>query len=624
DAYVARLKNESAILSFNITTGEQHQLFKGSVAQAYLSPDDTMIAMVATFAQVFNQPLVFQLRPIQNSLVGDPVTSIPNGAAYAPVWAPDSSHLFLGIERDAASTAIPGQPNATPDTGVVFASTISVDRAGIVTALPHLPESISDFPIDVSPDGQRLFRAALSQSGQSPDARLWQSTTSGTQPHPLTKPSAYRFSKFAWSPGGETAVGFAQQPFLLQPTANNNALGDISVASLIAINQDGTSFPVISRMNEALGTNVIGWLPENAFPSTAPSELPSQLSEPTPVDLNQFNGAIDSGSQASPDGRYIVMTNHDTNQPVVWSHAVSLGRSLPPETHDLSWFPDSQVLIGVGNSSGTQQGGPSRISTFVPAFSVSLPTYDFRSYDPAAIGSSSEKQYALPLISPDENALAFFVTDTRDRSTSLWLVSYARQPELITSWSAPPDGRIALAPLGGWANANSFIFAEPAKWQNGLPDEVQLNRLTVERDGNARIDTVTKLQTHGTEHGVALEELAVSMQSGRVAYRLRHFARASLTDGVTDTVEIASGNKIADALEVTRRGAAIGLTWSPDGEILAAASPDELDLFSGSGTLLGSLVGLQNAANPRWINQNQIWFDERTNQGDRVMSVHLK
>jgi hypothetical protein len=415
-----------------------------------------------------------------------------------------------------------------------------------------------------------------------------------------------------------------QQPFFLQPTANNNALGDISVTSLIATNHDGTAFSVMSRMIGNLGTNLVGWLPHDAFPVPATSEPPSRLSKPVPVDLKQFNVAISSGSQASPDGQYIVMTNRDTNQPVIWSHAVSIGRNLPPNTHDLSWFPGSAVLIGVGPSPSGQPDGPSRISTFIPAFNVSLPAFDFRSYDPAAIGSSTEKQYASPLISPDENALAFFVTDSRDHSTSLWLVSYAAPPKLIQTWSTPADSKIVVTPIAGWVSASTLIFAEPANWQDGLPGTIELNRLTVEPDGNAKIDTATTLSTHGTERGITLEELAVSTGSGRVAYRLRHFAKASATDGVTDTVEIATRDKIADALEVTREGSASGLSWSPDGQILAAASPGELDLFSGSGRQLAQLAGLTNVANPRWISETEIWFSETNDQGDRVMSVQLQ
>jgi hypothetical protein len=280
-------------------------------------------------------------------------------------------------------------------------------------------------------------------------------------------------------------------------------------------------------------------------------------------------------------------------------------------------------LIGVGRSPAAQQDGPSRISTFVPAFNVSLPAYDYRSYDPAAIGSSVDKQYDLPLMSPDENALAFFVSDQRNRTISLWLDNYGKAPQLIVTWSAPADSKIALTPVAAWTSPKTFLFAEPADWKNGLPTKVQLHELTVEQDGSAKIGTATTLNTHGTERGIALEELAVSQMSGRVAYRLRHFARSSSTEGLTDTVEIASAYRIADANEVTREGSASGISWSPDGQILASISPHELEFISGSGRVLEQFSGLTNPSDPRWVTPNEVWYGDTNDQGASVMTVQL-
>src|SRR6185437_4900191 len=161
----------------------------------------------------------------------------------------------------------------------------------------------------------------------------------------------------------------------------------------------------------------------------------------------------------------------------------------------LSWFPDSSVVLGVSKTAAGQSNSPTRIATFTPAYNVSLPSFDFRSYDPASLGPSTAQQYRLPLISPDENSLAFFVTDERDGSTALWLAGYNTPPTVYERWNAPSNRKINIPPVASWIDAHTLIFTVPTDWNNGLPGGVQIDKLTLGDDGDTKVHTVTTLRT---------------------------------------------------------------------------------------------------------------------------------
>ncbi|HEX3723818.1 MAG TPA: hypothetical protein VHV31_13565 [Nitrolancea sp.] len=624
DAYIARIERDSTIISFNVSNGDQHQIFKGSVSQAYLSPDGTMIVLQTVFALTLDQPLSFEVRPIHGLTVGAPLVTVNNGGLVDPIWAPDSSHVYLGVNRD----EVPGTPEsrATPATTPVstaeHVATISVDRDGSIIQLPNPPGSYSDAPVDISPDGQRLLHQTIVTQGQSPGAQLWESSPTGSDLHQITMSSPGQFTRGVWSPDGAMAIEVQSQPFFLHPTAETNSLGDVPATSFIVVDRSGASFAAFSRIDSS-GTSVIGWLPPNAFTNLSVRETPSRLSDPKPADVQPPNLVIDPDDQPSPNSKYIVVTNPSTLQPIIWSQAVTLGRGLPAGVHDLSWFADSSALIGVGDAPGNQTSGANQINTFAPAFNVSLPPYDFRAYDPAGIGTSRTSQYATPLISPNENELVFFVVNGNDHSITLWLAGFGITPKVVTHWVLPDNNQLPGGPIAAWIDNDRLLFAEPSDWHGGLPRQIELNTLTVSHDGVTNIDTVATLRTHGTEQGIALEELAVNQASGRIAYRLRHFAKASVTSGVIDTIEITSADKIADAIEVSRDAPASGIGWSPDGETLAAVVPHEIDFVSGTGTIVSRLTGLSQPSDPRWIKPTEVWFGDNNGDGERIMTVQL-
>jgi hypothetical protein len=317
---------------------------------------------------------------------------------------------------------------------------------------------------------------------------------------------------------------------------------------------------------------------------------------------------------------------HDpkANRPVIWDRAGNSGRNLPPGTHDLSWFPHTSAVIGVVTAEAGRPNSPSRIATYASTFSVSLPSYDYRTYDPAQIGSSLSKQYASPLMSPSENTLAFFVIDSREASVNLWLADYTTLPRPVAHWSLPNDSKLPYVPIAGWLDDHTLLFAEPSDWNNGFPGIVKLQRLSLQADGSVEISTTTTLKRHGTERGIALTELALNRASGHIAYRLRHFTKNSTNDGIVDTISIASTEKLSDTLEISRGGSSSGLSWSPDGRLLAATTPDDLEFFSASGEAVLGISDLDFPNEPRWIDQNTVWFNVSNDQGTRIMTVDVQ
>jgi len=376
-------------------------------------------------------------------------------------------------------------------------------------------------------------------------------------------------------------------------------------------------------MDGDLGSNFVAWLPEDALNETPASGAPVRLSQPEPVNLSQANVRIDTSAQVSAHHGYVILHDSVGKKPVIWDPSANDGRNLPADTHDLSWFPNTG-LIGVTNTMLGNANTPSRLATFVSAFSVSLPGYDYRTYDPAQVGSSLTKQYASPLMSPNENALAFFVIDTRDQSIALWLADYDEDARPVAHWSLPNDSKLSYVPIAGWIDDQTLLFAQPGNWHSGLPGSVQLNRLTVQADGSADINTAVTLHPNGTERGIAIDELALNQTSGEIAYRLRHFTKNSTNDGIVDTISIASADKLSDTLEVSRGGSSSGLSWSPDGRLLVATTSDALEFYSASGNALFGVSGLDFPNEPRWIDQSTVWFNESNEQGTKIMSVDVQ
>jgi len=636
DDYFTRAQTHALLTGVDITTGDEQVLFTGAVTEVFPSPDGTLIAIISTSVQSNSGLRRMELRRVDDGRVSETVTTVTDRVASVPmvsftgltssglIWAPDSSRIFM------ATTNAPVAEAPTPD---IFASPtpaplaptqiVSIARDGTIHPIPEPTDATTNVPITVSPDGNQLIVQSMMLSATAYHYRLSKLTLSTDVYHPLTGWSLNALSSPVWSPDGSTLLGLEWQPFLASPT-DKPMYSTAQVAGLVALPNNGDPFAVMTRMAGDIGTNFLGWLPETALSEPPSPPMPVRLSQPGSVKLSQANLRIDTTAQVSGNGDYIILHDSVEKKSIIWDRANTDGRDLPAGTHDLSWFPNTPAVVGVANAQIGDANTPSRLTTFAPTFSVSLPSYDYRLYDPAQIGSSLTEQYAAPRMSPNENALAFFVLDTRDHSVALWLTDYDAAVTPVAHWSLPNDNKLSYVPIAGWIDNQTLLFAVPGGWHDGLPGEVRLNRLTVRSDGSALIDTAATLQRHGTERGIAIDELAINQASGRIAYRLRHFTKNSTNDGIIDTLAIASEDKLSDALEISRGGSSSGLSWSPDGRLLAATTPDALEFYSASGNALFGVSGLDFPNEPRWIDQNTVWFNESNDQGTRIMSVDLQ
>jgi hypothetical protein len=637
DDYFTRAETHAVLTGVNISTGDEQKLFTGAITDVFPSPDSTMIAIVSNSVQSNSGLRRMELRHIEVGRVGDTVASVTDRVAPETiaslsgltssvlVWAPDSSRVFMAtIDAPAASaTPTPSISASATSASLTATSMVSIARNGTIRTLPQPTDATTNVPITISPDGTRLIVQSMRLSGSAYRYRVSGLSLSTDTYRPLTDWSPEVIASPVWSPDGTTLLGLERRPFLIPPTDQQFEF-DVPVVRVVAIPIDGERLVTMTRMSGNIGTNLFAWLPDDVFSESPQNPIPVRLNQPQPVVLPQANLRIDTSAQVSANDDYVILYDPANQVPMIWGRAANVGRKLPEGTHDLSWFPNTSAIIGVGTTNPGQATAPSRLATYAPAFTVSPPGYDYRLYDPAQIGSSFDKEYDTPLMSPNENALAFFVIDTRDHSVTLWLANYDVPARPVTHWVLPNDNKLSHVPIAGWIDNQTLLFAEPGDWHSGLPGSIKLQTLTVQSDGSAKIDAADTLHPHGTERGIAIDELAINQASGHIAYRLRHFTKNSTNDGIIDTISIMSTDKLSDTLEISRGGSSSGLSWSPDGRILAATTSDAIEFYSASGNALFGVSGLDFPNEPRWIDQNTVWFNESNDQGSKIMAMQLQ
>ncbi len=624
--YVTGLQRGSSVVAVNVLTGKQRELFRGSVAAVFPSPDQSLIVF-RTWDNANGGPAVFELRPLADGEIGDPITRITLGSNGDPVWAPDSSHFYAAFNPDIVSpTPTTSGATPTPGTSVKELRTVSIDRTGTISDIPPLPSGEPNYPLTISPVGQILFRASIAQGSDSSPAqyRLWRTDLSSGASIALTSDSRSLPQRGTWSPDGAIFLIEDWRPFLITASVDNTALGDVWSTSISAIFPDGHIERVRNQLGDRFYAGLVGWLPASALRDHTATESGGRPGDPRPVDFGQPQLVLDSSSSSSPDGTYVVLHDGANNGPVIWNRTTQSERRLPPGTDDLSWLPQSDMLIGAGRVGTSQSSNLSRLMTFAPQFDRSVPYFDFRSYDPAGIGDSTSAHYAAPRFSTDEGALAFFVVDARSGIVELWLAEYGQESRSVQRWTVPVDSKLDVAPVATWIDSRTLLFAEPGDWQSGLPRQIQLQQMTLNDDGTSSVSTLTTLHTHGNEHGVDLRELAISQHSGAIAYRLRHFTQSSATNGIFDGVAIVTLAHPDSPIELSRQGSADGIDWSPDGQVLAAAFPGQIRFYSIKGELLGAVDGQTDAAAPHWVSSSEVWFTAMHDGVDKVMSVTVR
>ncbi len=271
DSYLSGLQTDSTVVAINVVTGEQHQMFRGSVQAIYPSPDQSMVVM-STWKITTGVSRQIELRPIQHGQIGNVVASMMIDASAVPFWAPDSSRFFVaGYPDNQATPEATSSPVGTPlILSPNLMRTALVSRLGVMTMLAATPDGLPSYPVSVSPDGRYLFELSevFNDAAGTSHAQIWRTTLAGQETIPVTASAMRQALSGIWSPDGQTFMLQNSAPFLLTPSKDNSGPSGIWSVSMEAILPNGDVQLVNSQLGTSDTNTFLGWLAPNAFPQT--------------------------------------------------------------------------------------------------------------------------------------------------------------------------------------------------------------------------------------------------------------------------------------------------------------------------------------------------------------------
>ncbi len=128
-AYVQRLQSDTQLMSIDVATGEQHEIFRGSISSVFPSPDSTLI-VVKTLGNVYGGPAVVELRPLDNGRVGKTTRHLDARRQQQPVLVGGQQPFLRGSEPHGL-----GHPEHT--VWPAYAVARSHHAAGVRVGEPH-------------------------------------------------------------------------------------------------------------------------------------------------------------------------------------------------------------------------------------------------------------------------------------------------------------------------------------------------------------------------------------------------------------------------------------------------------------------------------------------------------
>ncbi|HET7036006.1 MAG TPA: hypothetical protein VFI42_10035, partial [Thermomicrobiaceae bacterium] len=621
--YEMRAAGQTRLLAVDAASGGARQLFQGDLCAASPSPDGTRIALAVCAAD--GGPATLDLRPVTPDGLGPPIAHLERELRSQVVWSPDSRRCYF-----ASGGAPPQNPLATPAplTATPYALH-ALDRDGRLTTLAAT-QALALNPVTVTPDGANLVYDTLdgtpSPQSPTPTLHLWRLPLDGGEPVQLaTITGAVMPSNALWSPDGHTLLlPLSHRYFLSEsdtaPAANS---GNQYVTELLTLGPDWTPRPLATEL-DGYASWVLRWLPEDALPPLPAPRLSGHAAAPEPVKaLTGYQ--LDPGSSASPDGRYAIVAERDSGFPAVLPRDGRDTRSLLAGTTDLTWLPDGSGAIGVAPASraGDPKAAASRLTLYANAYLPNTFPLDFHSFDPARLGAGTQRRYARPLVAPGGDLLSFFVVDPARQRITLWLTGWDLPPRQVSDWPLPAAARDALPPVAAWADGRTLIVARPDRWRGSLPQAATLLRVSVDPANNVAITPLVTLTGHGSDHGIALVELALSPDGSRLAYRLRHFTGSNLSGPHDDSLRVAPASDLRQSLELARGAPGQGLAWAPDSAWLAAPLHGQLLLLAADGSSSQTLTPAgKDAAGPIWLG-DQLWVSLNGDAGPEIWQVPL-
>ncbi len=611
--YQSRMATEGKLFALNVRSGERQVVATGWIADARVSPDGKYLALMRV--NVNNVPQLeidpFNGTTIDKSIASAPILSYQRvGPSF--VWTPDSQRLIFATRPTGSPATTFDSLTLTGQTGAFY----SLKNAGF-TAL-----------VGLTPDGQHLiFVASQGEINGLPWAYL-EVNIDGGEPHDLTSQASVSnlsantlFNtpiNIVNSPQGKQMLLSVEQSFAM-PQSSTTSSGP-NVASYVTLAFDAAGKSVGPVLTEFSDQSLVGWLSEeeiapNPPPVAAASGPFHQL--PYPVQGTDEGSQLTSDSQLSPDRTKVLL--YDS------IYDMSMSASLPSDASspgpisstlqtagaplEASWLPDSSGAIGVRQLTGNN-GSRSRIGIYSNVSSVFAGSLVMTDFDPAGLGDNTSVAYQEPLLAPNGLHYSFFVTEKG--SVALWIGGRDLKPRAVESWAVPENAKLGAPPIAVWINNDTLIFAETANWSGGLPQRVSLKRLTLVAGGTAQIDPLISWHARGAETGVMLQELRLSPDQSRVAFRLRHFTGSNAANDRLDAISVSSSTDLAQSIEIARGAAGDGMSWAPDGTSIVAAIKNGMEVLSADGLHVATAQSTDGtaAAYPVWVAPNDIWYEE--------------
>ena len=590
----------SSLVILNVVTGAEQAIAEQGVHLALPSPDGKFIALERFTTQPSDS---LEIRPFAGGQLGSPVATFDDqpGGFW---WARDSSHLFATIRKSTDVTSSPTSENNAQAAGDTFAIA-RIDQTGQVQKLVNL--GANDFAnlLGLSPDGGTLIYTRGSGAPGTGPWGFWQVDTSSGQTIKLTdgNPQLPSAAQVAWAPDNSAFVVSNTEPYYLAPSLPAGApAGQLSYITL-AFDRHGQSLG--AALDELTARTWLSWMPNDIMPAAMPvqSATSSPVASVSVTDGIAQNLALDSYSQLSPDGSSLLLFSPALDTFVDQQLDGSAPQTMNGNAVEPSWLPDGSGTIGVLLPRGGSQIGSRLVLSAVQSAAAD----ESLEFDPANVGSSTDAEYHLPLISPNGLRYSFFLV--RGGAVELWVGGRDQAAQSVMNWIIPNGAKIDVPLVAHWVGNNDLVSVVADNWIRGLPQRVVLQRWSAAATGPGSVAQLLNWSTRGGDQGILGQELALSANGTKLAIRLRHYSGPDLEKDRYDSIEVASSSDVSQAFEIVRDSSGDGLSWSPDGTELVAGLRGKIAVLAADGrTVEYPSVGTESAAHPLWIQSNEIWF----------------
>lgn len=593
-------EHQTRLLAVDLGTSSIRPLYSGSVSNIAPSPDGTLVAVVHGF--VPNRPGgTVDLRPVGPDGLEPPVATLEQRYSYGSglVWAPDSSRVYLGMLGDGDGRHV---------------ALGALGRDGSVTTIVATGGSEALRPMAVSPGGDQIMYQRRTRSEDPGTWTIWVAGQDGRRPERVLQSLPSPGAGAVWL-GDDSALILALRPFYLT-SRTTSYVSDATPWPVLLQATPGTHPQPIMSLPEAVGSRVIGWVPDDAI-TDKPVPVPriGHLTAPAPVPHLPRGYRTDAQSGAGATGDLALLTSTTLTEFIAWEPSADGPWSLAPGMREPSWLPGGRGMIAV-----VDRPSGSRL-TLVATRAKGIGGQDI---DPAGLGDDPLRSYARPVMSPSGNAVAFWVIDQRRHSAGLWVASWHDAPRQVLDF---PTGDDLLDPppmVATWANADTLLVATPAAFQDGLPREVRVLRVDLGSGSTTSVNSVLTLSVRGGDVGLVMTDLALSPGGRHLAYRLRHYTRRDAQAGVYESVAVAPVEDVARPVELARGAPSQTLAWSPDGGWLAFDVRGQVGVASADGRTLAFAETQGRASAPIWFGADEVWFTLDAGADAQVMRITVR